>query len=324
MKEIYNVLRRGSSLFQEKSIHIMCLSFERRCLAYPQILRDLNLSAQKHSFFSIRLSDDNVSKFLQELRRENEKAMRNHVPSIQFITFTGIIQRIQNLSPPINIYIDMSGLPRQYIFLILKAIFENFEEASNVRIFCIYTYPKEYTESPLQEPSTAITYIFGSSASFQEEKISLIILPGFDIEDTNVGLTHLYSISNREPDIYWFIPFPGRTYRFYERVIESHFYFLKRVSESKIILFPQEQLRLSVNNLRKQIEGLPEPLLVMPLGCRIICISTFLSVVLAQRKKRKIDVMFPQTSIYDSLKSEGYTIPLIEEIPIDINRWKSD
>jgi len=324
MREIYNVLRGGSPLLQEESIHIMCLSFEERCLAYPQVIKDLSLPARKHAFFGIRLSDENVSKFLRELRKKHEGVMREYLPSIQFVTFDETIRRIHDFPQTINVYIDMSGLPRHYIFRILKTAFEKFEEACNVRIFCIYTYPKEYAESPLQEPATTINYIFESSTLFREKKLSLIILPGFDVEYTNVGLTHVYSVSNREPDIYWLIPFPGRTYRFYERVLESHFHFFKRVSESDIILYPQEQLRLSFNKLRKQIESLPEPLIVMPLGCRIICIPTFLSVIFTRGKKRKIDILFPQTSMYDSLRSEGYTNPLIEEIPIDITRWVSD
>ena len=321
MREIYNVLRSGSPLLQEESVHIMCLSFESRCLAYPSLLKDLNLSAQKHALFCIRLSNENVSRFLQEIRKEHEKAMKSYLPSIQFINFSEIIRIIQNLSAPVNIYIDVSGLPRQYIFSILEAIFKKFEEDSAVRFFCIYTYPKNYAEPPLQEPAADIKYIFNSSSFFRGERISLIILPSFDIEYTNVGLTHIYSISDYGPDIFWFIPFPGRTYRFYERVVESHFHFLKNSRESNIVLYPQEELRLSFTKLRKQIESLSDPILIMPLGCRIICISTFLSVMLARKNKRKIDILFPRTSMYDSLRSEDYAIPLIEEVPINIARW---
>ena len=72
MREIYNVLRRGSSFFEKEGIHIMCLSFEKRCLPYPEVVKDLSLSAQKHAFSCIRLSDENVSKFLQELRKKHE------------------------------------------------------------------------------------------------------------------------------------------------------------------------------------------------------------------------------------------------------------
>jgi hypothetical protein len=312
---------RNSDLISNRSIHIICLSFEERCIAYPKKLKDLKLSAQTHSFLCIDLPDENLSGFLREGKRANKLILNGLLPSVEILSYSDLEKRVQKSPAPLNIYLDMSGLPRKYIFKILDFIYSKYEQSEIVRIFCVYTYPKKYVFGNLQKPATDVEYIFASQHYFEDQSIALFVMPGFDLEYTNAGLLHVNAINKYEHSITWFIPFPGIEYRFYERVIESHLHYLRDTNELNILLYPQEEIKLAFWKLSQHIDGIASPLLILPLGCRIICISLFLAVFAARKKKKIIDVILPETVFYDSIRSEGFVNPIIEEIPAYLGRW---
>jgi hypothetical protein len=257
--------------------------------------------------------------------------MINILPSAVGLSLGDLLKEIHEISTPtqhFNIYIDMSGLPRAYIFSVLQAICEKYENNRFVKLFCIYTYPKNYVEGSLQEPAGEMKCVFRGYLPTMS-KATLMIFPGFDVEYTTTGLTYVKAKTSEEPGILWFIPFPGRTYRFYERVLETHMPFLENLPNEKIILYPQEELRLAFNILHTKINEIFHEnhyILLMPLGCRIICLPIFLNVWLARKEgKKEIDIVFPSTIRYNTLRSsEEYEEPLIDEIPLDIKEWTKD
>lgn len=309
MQKYFEYFRGRGNILRRRSIHIMSLSFEQRCLAYPTILKDQRLPAREHTFFCIDLGDDNLNEFLKILRKNHSEEIKDTLPSIQFVTIEELFEEIDRIHPPDNVYIDLSSLTRISIFHLLQKVYEKWY--SKINLFVIYSYPKNYMYGHLQEPAFTVEAVYDLPKPTRGEKVCALVLPGFDIEYTNVSLVYLRAKTERKSEVRWYIPFPGKQYNFYERTMESHLIFLKNY---RFTLYPQEELKLSFDRIRKEIQTHGSPVFIIPLGCRIICISVFLATVWARKEGRKVNILLPQTRRYESIRSEGYVEPLIGEM----------
>lgn len=141
----------------------------------------------------------------------------------------------------------------------------------------------------------------------------MVMLPGFDVEYTNLALSHVKAVTGQDPTLRWLFSFPGRKYQFYERALESH---LELMEGEVPALFPQNEIRPAFERLLKELTSAKDrPVFCVPLGCRLTCVPVFLAVWCARMLRDDVNLLFPKTRRYNSIRSGGGDAPLIERLP---------
>ncbi len=311
MKSLGSYLDSLRKIVQGKTLHILTLGFEERCIAYLNFLSNNSLIKNQNRFICVSPTDHNVSNYLTLRRKEYRKYIQNTLPNISIAPIEQILQEINSGQTFENFCIDISTTPRIFIFKLLHSI----TEKKNSRIFIIYSYPKRYMFGNLEEASPIINYIFDTPQASDMNPGRILIMPGFDLNQTTVSLSHLYS-HNREWKTHWLIPFPGRKYHFYERTLERH---LPLIGKDTPRLFPMDELKYGADVLFKEIlQEKDISTFVIPLGPRIISVPVFLAATQINKKNdsdiSRVNIIFPKTIIHNSLRSDGSVEPLIEEI----------
>ena len=306
----------SKTIFQEPCHHFFSVGFEERCIAYSKIINEYKVP-NNHTYYCTYSPAENVSDHLKTLTEQYKNQIQRLVPSVQFKSFSEIEQIFTNVNLSKNIFIDVSSLPRVLIFKMLISIIKNQKEMSGIHF--IYTFPKEYDYEELQLPHSEIDLVFNDGPKpAKNKKAFLFIIPGFD--RTYVDKAFDYLKYNSEPPLKhsWIIPFPGRKYIFYERVIESHLIDLK---DDKFHLLPQEEIILSYKELKRAIEAELDgtrDIFILPVGCRINCLPVLLATIETRKNTEKTNIIIPRTKWYNSSRSSGFEEPLIELIPEQI------
>ena len=308
MREIGDFPKFRRQILARDTIHIMAVGFEQRCLAYP---RALHANSQKdQTFLVIRVSGNNVSQTLLGHCEDNEAEFRKLLPSAQIQPKSLIIQEIRNRDIPANYCVDTSSMPRSCIRDVLAALLERSDGAAS--IFVIYSYPTEFVYGSLQEPASDVALYYETPAFVHDKRVSALIMPGFDIDYTNMALTHIRAATGSLPSIRWLFSFPGRKYQFHERALETH---IDMMDGKKPIFFPQDEITVAMDRLYAEIMSVHDsPVFCVPLGCRLTCVPLFLAVWRARKEDKDVNVLIPKTRRYNSLRSEGGDTPLIEEL----------
>ncbi len=286
------------------------IGFEERCCAYPKILADARVPAGKHSFYCVLPPDDNCSWALKACRERHAREIHNLLPASRTLSIDQMVEEALSAGAIENFCVDISSLPRAFIFRILQELREKSE--GGTRVWIIYTNPEVYDHGSLQEPGPGARPFFNAPKLRPGEKSAALILPGFDVEYTNVALTYLRAATGVDPQITWLIPFPGAKFAFYERTLESHG---GLIGEANFRLLLQYEINHATMSLRQEIKALDQfPVWFVPLGCRITCVPVLLSVLWAKQQSINVNILLPETRVYNSIRSEGARPPLVEQI----------
>lgn len=287
-----------------KNIHILFTSFEERCNGYPSFISKNLDYFQNPLIFCCEIPNDNVSEFLKSLKKQNYENIKSTLHTIQFIKFEELENTINSFPQGIFYYVDISGIPRKYIFILLDLFYNKIKGDNDSKVHFIYTYPNEYVFTSLQDPDTRLDCFYHSPMFVPNIESTVLIFPGFDIEFTNIALTYL-KWPNESINIQWFISFPGKKYEFYERSLKNHIEF---IHNEKIHLFPFQNILRSSNIIMEAINTeANRPIFIIPLAPRIICLPIYLALIKAKQKEKKINILLPRTRKYHSLRSIGYT-----------------
>jgi hypothetical protein len=293
-----------------QTLHIFALGYEERCLAYARALSDSVLSG-KHKFLCVVPPDEHVSWFLKSVRRKHQDAILQMLPGTHFGSWDDLKREISDLGRWETCCLDISSLPRTLIFSALGQMLATRKPGRN--LFVLYTFPAQYAYGPLQSPAADVTIHFTDPQLRVGETTAAYVIPGFDVEYTNLALAYMKGATQRQPHVTWLLAFPGRKYAFYERALERH---IELISDSKVSLFPQDEIALALKELEGAVEAAPAmPVYFVPLGSRINCVSVFLAAVAAKKKGKQVNILYPRTLRHSSIRSTGFTSPLIERIP---------
>jgi hypothetical protein len=314
MKNIQDYFRNeiNAGVFAEKSLHIFSLGFEERCLSYPEFL-----SAHKntdHKYVCLSASNDGLSPFLVDEKDENKNRLDEFFSTVEYKTFVDLPGTIKSyLSSVKNVFIDISVLPRKYIFKLFKILQEVAEAGIKNRVFIIYTFPTEYVHNKLQQKSPEIE-VYSELNLNQDETPLVYMLPGFTVEDTNIVMAFLNGrFYPSTPQYKWLIAFPGADYNFYERALESHLPYL----DETFTLFPYLEVNLAFERLKEKVlgENKVRDIIFVPIGSRLTCVPIILCAnFLRSKGYTNVHILAPKTKEYDSLRSIGYSQALIEEV----------
>jgi|GEM_PF-6454438 len=311
MKEISKEDRTWKEIMVSRTLHVFALGYEERCLAYPGVLSDEGLSG-KHRFLCIVPPDEHVTWYLKRVREQHRTRIMEMLPGTHTGPWPEIRDEISRDQDLWDTYcLDISSLPRSLIFEALEQMNDAVQLGKNA--FVVYTFPADYAYGPLQSPASDVTIHFPEPRLRANVKIATFLIPGFDVEYTNLALAYIKGATQLAPDIRWLLPFPGRRYAFYERALERH---AELLADSKLVLFPQDELALALKELVKQAESVPAlPVYFVPLGSRINCIPVFLATLLIRMQNRDANILYPKTLRHSSIRSTGFTTPLIERLP---------
>jgi len=313
MREISDFPKLRRRILTTDTIHILAVGFEDRCLAYPKFLQSSG-ALKGQVFLAIKVSEDNVTQALVSLSEANEAEMGRLLPAVHIQPQNHILDALRNRPVPTNYVIDTSAMPRYYIHEVLRTIIKR--SKGQASIFVTYSYPARFVHGNLQEPAADVSIYYDIPALMPGDKVHAFVMPGFDIDYTNMALGYMTAATGHHPTVRWLFSFPGREYQFYERALETH---LEMMEDKKPEFFPQDELNVAVDKLHAIITSIHDnnPVFCVPLGCRLACVPLFLAVWRArmeQQDKSNINVLIPKTRRYSSLRSEGGDIPFIEEL----------
>jgi len=221
-----------TKILQAKSLHVFGLGFEQRCLSYPTLLRQMNPSPSQ----VFRCLNPMASNLIWPLRTKHDEhwaALSKQLPNTQLCTQDQLAVELKKQQPT-SICLDVSSLARFEIFALMDTVLQN---TGSSRIYAVYTYPKIYAYGSLQEPAHDVKFRFNESLP-QHRRVSVIILPGFDVEYANIALTFLKAATAVEPNVKWLFSYPGEKYHFYDRAIEAHLDIMGNSKETLIKLSP--------------------------------------------------------------------------------------
>lgn len=310
MKELSENKRVWTKILGERTIHVFSLGFEERCLAYPVELSQANPHGGKQIFRCVRLPDDKVNSSLRERRKKNESSIKSLLPSTLITSLKEIEREIDSADLFDNFCLDISTLPRTSVFRLLEHVI--FKSRGSVPIFIIYSYPNTYSSGSLGNPSTEVALHFEEPELTRGEKVAAIMLPGFDRPFTDIALTYMKGATREALESHWQFPFPGWKYAFYERALESH---IDLAKGGPFSVYPQDEINLAYELFKKKVKSINHlPIFFAPLGPRISCVPVFLATLFARRRNIMANILIPKTRSYTSTRSEGYQVPLIEEI----------
>jgi hypothetical protein len=303
----------SAKTFEEKSLHIFNLGFEKRCLAYPEFLNDhKNIN---HKYICLWAPNEEFSPFLIDEKNENKQKLDSFFSTLEYKAFNDVSGPIKNYLPSVkNVYVDISVLPRTYIFRLFKVLHEIRELGTEIRVHIIYTFPLQYLYNKLQQKAPEIE-IYNSDFNLNADKTPIVyMLPGFDVEDTNIVMAFLNGkIYPNKVQYKWLVGFPGIDYNFYERALESHLSYL----EENFTLFPQSEINLAFERLTEKVSGVDKDrdIIFVPIGSRLTCVPVILCAnYLKSTGYNNIHILTPKTKEYNSLRSIGYRDPLIEQL----------
>ena len=308
MQSIHNFLIANKTKLRENCIHIFCCGFEKRCLAYPKALAGYDIS-QKNKIFCLILPS-NIGSFPLSEETKNKEELAKLFQASSFVKLEEILTELIAFKSARNIFIDVSSMPRLYIFKILNFLFTEIASLKDKSIYIIYTYPKKYIHDALQEPDCKLKYVYDDVFPTKKCKCSIIMFPGFDLDYTKITVSILMH-ETFEPTFGWFLPFPGREYLFYERALKAHISFFET---QKAKLYHLEEMGLFHYRLNQVLDSIDDDTIFMvPLAPRFICVPIFLATQRVKQQK-KINICYPSTKRYNSIRSEGYVNPLIWKI----------
>ncbi|HEV2989882.1 MAG TPA: hypothetical protein VG759_15670 [Candidatus Angelobacter sp.] len=308
MREIVDFPKFRRQILAADTIHIMAVGFEQRCLAYPKILH--GSTAKEQTFLAIKVSGHNISQNLIGQSEQNEADIRKLLPSIHIQSKISILEELRVRAVPTNYCIDTSSMPRAYIRDVLAELLKR--SIPGASIFVTYSYPARFVYGNLQEPASDVATYFDTPVLVNGKKVAALIMPGFDIDYTNMALTHLTAATGLLPAIRWLFSFPGRKYQFYERALETH---IDMMDGKGPIFFPQDEIAVAMQRLYNEITAIRDmPVFCIPLGSRLTCVPLFLAVWRARMEGKEVNVLIPKTRRYNSLRSEGGGTPLIEQL----------
>ena len=300
-----------TKVLSARTLHIFGVGFEERCLGYARYLANESLKAHEHVFLCVVPPDDKVSGLLRSQRALHLKEIQTILPAARTGTIDEIDAQIDGAPLPENICLDISTLPRLFIFRLLRKLLEKGQNF--VPIYIIYTYPREYAYGALEEPAADVEYVFTDNPKLTKGRIAAVFLPGFDRACTDIALTYIRAATGPDSVIKWHFPFPGRVYAFYERALDSH---IDLVKDSTYYIYPQHEIALAFRRFTSDIQSLRQmPVFFVPLGPRVTCVSTLLTVSRARAEGIAANIVVPIMRNYTSVRSEGAQIPLIEQIP---------
>jgi hypothetical protein len=311
MREITEFQQFRTEIVNRHTIHIFGLGFEERCLKFPQVLRDSRPSAGSQTFFCVDPGDWNLASSLKTQRSAYTHEIQKMLPSARICSLAEPLAEIGSRETPDYFCVDVSTLPRTYIFKVLEAIFR--KTNGRVPTFVIYTYPKTYAYGQLQDPASEMNLVYDAPALPRGKRATMIMLPGFDVEYTNLAISYAKAVTGQDSTLRWLFSFPGRRYQFYERALESH---LELIEHETPVLFPQNEIRPAFERLLKELTSSKDrPVFCVPLGCRLTCVPVFLAAWCARRSREDVNLLFPKTRRYNSIRSGGGDVPLIEQLP---------
>lgn len=301
-----------TKVLAERTLHVFSVGFEERCLGYTKFLRNASLKTHEQVFLCVVPPDENVSGYLRSQRIAHLKEIRTTLHATRIGTIDEIEAQIDDAALPDNICVDISTLPRPFIFRLLLKLLQKGQ--NTVPIYSIYTYPREYVYGTLEEPSTNVTCVFNDPPQLTKgPRVAAVFLPGFDRACTDIALTYIKAATGNEPVTQWHFPFPGRVYAFYERSLESH---IDLVKDHSFSIYPQQEIGLAFRRFRSDIQSVRHmPVFFVPLGPRITCVSILLTATHARAQGIGANIIVPVMRKYTSVRSEGAQIPLIEQIP---------
>ena len=312
MREVREFPKFRRQILATSTIHIMAVGFEERCLAYPKVLRG-NLGSKGQAFLAIKVSEDNVSQTLVALSEQNESEMRKLLPSVQIQPLSYLLDTLRTMAVPSNYCVDTSAMPRFCIHEVLSTILR--KSRGDASVFVAYSYPTRFVHGNLQEPATDVAIYYDTPSLISGKKVTAFVMPGFDIDYTNVALVHIKAATALPPSIRWLFSFPGRKYQFYERALETHG---EMMAGERLEFFPQDEINIAAEKLYTKITSIRHgSVFCVPLGCRLTCVPLFLAVWRArivQKADDTVNILVPKTRRYSSLRSEGGDTPLIEEL----------
>jgi hypothetical protein len=317
MRAISSQKRLILPLLRSGATHIFATGFEERCLAYPRWLHENCPNIGKHRFLCVECRDRMVSDYLLDRQQRHRRELQELFASTQFVQADQLRSTLDSAisQPAAPVFIDISSLPRRYIFRLADLTISL--ARNNRRVFLVYTYPMHYHAGPLQRPSGE----FDSLPSAQDpcfDAPRLLLIPGFDLEYANLIVSYARARWADDFSVTWLFPFVRR-YEFYERALEAHLHLLHPESYR---LISQDVIGLSVRQLVSCIQEDLRPIVVCPLGPRIVgaSVSLALRLVGARQPERPMVIVVPRTARYDSLRSAGAEEPLLEEIGIYLAR----
>lgn len=292
----------------ERCTHVVCLSFEDRCIGYPQVLAHAKARGHDHTFLCIMPSNDGVGGELQRRRTTHKGTMTEILPAMSLEPLAEVKRRLKAIATPMSFYLDVSAMPRLALITTLSTLVHLSD--SSTRLFIIHTDPEEYYHGALQTPGPEMSLVFDEPIPSQGQSFRALMFPGFDLPYSIVALTYLSGLSGKRPNLKWYFSYPGRKYAFYQRARETHAHL---VEHGEFGLYPQYHIGLSFERLKADISQ-SECTVLVPLGPRITCVSIFFAAVWARNKNIKTNIVLPTTLKYSSLRSTGHAEPMIEDV----------
>ena len=317
MRAVSSEKRLILPLLRSGATHIFATGFEERCLAYPRWLYENCPNIGKQRFLCVESKDRMVSDYLLDRQQRHRRQLQELFASTQFVQPDQLKSTLDAAigQPAAPVFIDISSLPRRYIFRLGDLTMSL--ARNNRRVFLVYTYPMHYHAGPLQRPSGE----FDTFPSEQDQCFDtprLLLIPGFDVEYADLVVCYARARWANDFSITWLFPFVRR-YEFYERALEAH---LHLVHPDSYRLISQDVIGLCVRQLGSCIQEDQRPIVVWPLGPRIVCasVSLALRLVRARQPERPMVIVAPRTARYDSLRSADAEEPLVEEIGVYLAR----
>jgi len=313
MRPLSSASRLLLPLLREGATHVFATGFEERCLAYPRWLDENCPNIGQQRFLCVEPKDRTVSTYLLDKQQDLRRQLEGLFASTQFVQHAQLESTLnaaigQRAAP---VFIDISSLPRRYISSLgdlTMSLVRN-----NRRVFLVYTYPRRYYAGPLQRPSGEFD-TFPAEQDRWRGAPRLLLIPGFDVEYANLIVCYARAHWPDDLSITWLFPFVRR-YELYERALEAHLHLLQPGSYR---LISQDVIGLCVRQLQTCIQEDQRPIVVCPLGARLVCasVSLALRLLFAEQPARHMMIVVPRTARYDSLRSEGAEEPLVEEIGV--------
>jgi hypothetical protein len=208
-----------------RNLFILTLGFEDRCLAMPRLLK--NADRSKNRILCIEQDNANVAPVAVLQRRLLRDAITEFIGREFYDedTAAAAVQDALRREPDTNIVLDTSTMPRRLIAHFLKAIGEY--KADYRRSWLFDCQPKDYLSyvSGEQEiPDPAIPTVYDDPDIARQDRLSLVIFPGFNCFETAAILARVINPTRRNQvvGLRWVFCHPGAKYEFYERAVIEH------------------------------------------------------------------------------------------------------
>ncbi len=294
-----------------RNTYILCASFEDRCKRLARILTSAASDHKKNRLFCISLPDENVLPVLISRRASVRREIESLI-SPEFISASESVRTISVLAqsnPTENVVIDASGMPRRLLYDMLEVLAASRPHFDD--IYLVYNYPHQYLPGTLEITSPLMSFLYPSPALQNDQRIHLVLFPGFNTTETVVALSRVFDpcIQNYDIRIHWVFVHPGTHYGDYERSIGEHIIFREQIRQAAHKFWISKandfgSIGSMIFNFSEEMSG-NDVMVLAGLGPRIVSVPILLSARALRSMNRWTNVLIPTPLFYSSLRSEG-------------------